>query len=363
MTETVPFADPVALLQALLAIPSLSGEEAAVADAVVAHVEAASVPGVRVARYGDNVVVTLGNGPDGLLLNSHLDVVPPSADHPFDPFTPVIQGGALYGRGSVDAKASGATMLTALLTLAADGFTPPDGGRLVVALTTCEETGAAPSGLAVIRPHLEPLAAALIGEPTQLRPCIAQKGLLILRVEAHGQTAHAARAHLGDNAILRAARDLARLDGLTLGDADPHLGPPTLAVTTIEGGTARNVVPDHCTFHLDIRTTPALAHDAVTRRLAGLLESDVHVHSDRIIPVATPEDARIVQACRAALPDAAPFGSPTASDWIEVPDLPVVKIGPGRSERSHTPGERIAVAELPRAVDAYRRIVQAYFAG
>lgn len=360
MPTTLDPADPVALLQALIRFPSLSGEEAATASFVVAHVEAAGAPGIAVARHGDNVVVTLGDGPDALLLNSHLDVVPPSADHPFDPFDPVIRDGVLYGRGSVDAKASGATMLTALLTLAAEGYAPP-GGRLVVALTTCEETGAAPSGLATIRPDLPPLSAALIGEPTELRPCIAQKGLLILRVEARGQTAHAARAHLGDNAILRAARDLARLDGLTLGDADPYLGPPTLTVTTIEGGTARNVVPDRCTFHLDIRTTPAQAHAAVTRQIAALLESDVHVHSDRIVPVATPEEARIVRACRAALPGAAPFGSPTASDWIEVPGLPVVKIGPGRSERSHTPEERIAVAELPRAVDAYRRIVQAYF--
>jgi acetylornithine deacetylase len=185
-----------------------------------------------------------------------------------------------------------------------------------------------------------------------------------LRLEAHGQTAHAARAHLGDNAILRAARDIRRLEGLTFEREDPYLGATALNVTTIEGGTARNVIPDRCAFHLDIRTTPAYTHDELTRQVAALVESEVHVHSDRIVPVATPPEARIVQACRAALPEAEPFGSPTASDWIELPrGLPAVKIGPGKSQRSHTPEERIRVTALPEAVDGYRAIVRAYFGG
>jgi acetylornithine deacetylase len=361
MSSTAPTTDALDLLKAMIRFPSLSGEEAEVADFVEAHVRAAGLPGVSVLRHDDNVAVMLGTGDDTLLLNSHLDVVPPSTDHPFDPFDPVVRDGELYGRGSVDAKASGAAMLTTLLALAADGYDPP-GGRLVVALTTCEETGGGYNGLAALRPHLPPLAAALVGEPTEMQPCVAQKGLLILRLEAHGQTAHAARAHLGDNAIVRAARDIQRLEGVRFDRDDPYLGRPTLSVTTIEGGTARNVIPDRCTLHLDIRTTPAYTHDEITAQVAARVESAVHVHSGRIIPVATPPDARIVQACRAALPTAEPFGSPTASDWIELPDLPVVKIGPGQSERSHTPQERIRVTALPEAVAGYRAIVEAYFA-
>lgn len=347
----------IALLKDLVRFPSLSHEEEAVADFVEGYVRAAGVP---VARHDNNVYFWIGEGDNRLLLNSHLDVVPPSADHPYDPFDPVEVDGQLYGRGTVDAKASGATMTTALLELAAEGWTPP-GGQVMVALTACEETGGGYNGLEDLRPHLPPLSAALVGEPTDLQPCIAQKGLLILRLEAHGTTAHAARAHLGDNAILKTARDLQRLAGFSFEQTDLFLGSPTLSPTVIEGGTARNVVPDRCTVYLDIRTTPAYTHQEIINILSELLESEVQVHSKRIIPVATAPDERIVQACAEAIPNAKPFGSPTASDWMFLHDIPTVKIGPGSSERSHTPGEHIALAEVERAVDVYKGIIRSYF--
>ncbi len=357
-TTATTYHPAVDLLRDLIRFPSLSGQEAAIADFVEGYVEAA---GLSVGRHGDNVYFGIGEGEDVLLLNTHLDVVPPSEGHPFDPFDPVVKDGELYGRGSVDAKASGAAMTTALLELAREGWTPPN-GRVVVALTTCEESGGGYNGLEDLRPHLPPLRAGLVGEPTRLRPCIAQKGLLILKLHAHGTSAHAGRAHLGDNAISRAARDIQRLDALTLDREDPHLGTPLVSVTTIEGGTARNVIPDRCTFAVDIRTTPAYTHDEIVAEIEALVESEVEVYSDRFVPVATDENERIVRACRAALPDAEPFGSPTASDWVFLHDIPVVKIGPGRSTRSHTAGERIALDEVERAVDAYKAIIRAYYA-
>lgn len=347
----------VTLLKDLVRFPSLSNEEREIADFVEAYVQRS---GVSVARHDNNVYFWIGDGPDCLLLNSHLDVVPPSADHPYDPFTPTEVDGQLYGRGTVDAKACGASMTTALLELAAEGWQPP-GGKLLVALTACEETGGAYNGLDDLRPHLPDIHAALVGEPTALQPCVAQKGLLILRIEAHGTTAHAARAHLGDNAILRAMRDIQRLDALTFDREDPFLGTPTLAVTTIEGGTARNVIPDRCMFYTDIRSTPAYTHEELIEMIAERLESEVKVHSKRIVPVATEVEERIVQACLRALPGAAPFGSPTASDWIFLSDVPTVKLGPGHSERSHTADEHIALDEVVRAVEAYKSIVRKYF--
>ncbi len=349
--------DAVALLKDLIRFPSLSLEEGPIADFVEARLRAA---GVRVGRHANNVYAWLGEGPDTLLLNSHLDVVPPSEGHPYDPFTPTEVDGRLYGRGAVDAKASGAAMMTALLDLAREGWLPRN-GRLLLALTACEEGGGGYNGLQDLRPHLPPLSAALVGEPTGLRPCVAQKGLLILKLHARGRSAHAARAHLGDNAIVRAARDVLALQRLTFDRADPFLGPPTVNVTMIEGGTKNNVIPDRCTLTLDIRSTPTYTHEELTEYIARHVESDVEVYSKRLIPVATPLDARIVQACRTALPEAEPFGSPTASDWIFLADVPTVKIGPGESPLSHTADEHIAVAEVEQAVAVYKRIIRAYF--
>ena len=346
---------------ALVRFPSLSHDEREIADFVEAHARAA---GLDVGRDDDNVWAALGTGDDVLLLASHLDVVPPSASHPYPPFEPTVVGGQVYGRGAVDAKASGAAMLQALIDLEREGFDPP--GRVVVALTACEETGGPYNGMQALRPHLPPISAALVGEPTGLRPCLAQKGLLILTATAHGRTAHAARAHLGDNALTRAARDLVRVDALTFDRADPLLGLPTATATMISGGTAKNVVPDTCTVTLDVRSTPAYTHAELTALVADALESEVVVYSDRLVPCATPADARVAVACTRALGalglDATPFGSPTASDWVFLADVPAVKIGPGRSELSHTPDEHVDAAEVVRAVDVYRAIITHYFA-
>lgn len=352
----------------LVAIPSVTFDEAAAADYVEAW--ARGVDGLAVGRDGDSVWASLGDGDDLLLLASHLDVVPPSEGHPYPPFTPTTVDGKVYGRGAVDAKASGAAMLAALARLAAEGWRPA-GGRLVVALTECEETGGLTrNGLARLRRTVfgqtlpEP-AAALIGEPTELLPCLAQKGLLVLKATAHGRTAHAARAHLGDNALTRAARDLVAVDALAFDRVDPLLGATTITATMVEGGTASNVVPDRCRFTLDVRSTPAYTHPELTALVADALESTVEVHSDRLVPCATAADARIARATDAALTAlgraAAPFGSPTASDWCVLSDVPAVKIGPGRSELSHTADEHVEVAQLTAAVDVYAEIARRYF--
>ena len=356
----MPHEDVIALLKALVRIPSLSGEEHDIAGFMERYVARyVAQCGVKAGRLDNNVFFGLGEGDDVLLLNTHLDTVPPSERHPHGAFDAREADGCLYGRGSVDAKASVAAMTTALLSLAAEGFRPS--GRVLVALTACEETGGEYNGLQALRPHLPPISAALVGEPTDLAPCIAQKGLLVLRVEAQGKTAHAARAHLGKNAIEIAARDIRRAAEMTFDRKDPFLGCPTVTVTTVTGGSARNVVPDRCTFTLDVRSTPAYTHQELIDRMRDALASKVHVHSERIVPVSTEPNERIVQACLRALPGTEPFGSPTASDWIFLADAPVVKIGPGSSRLSHTPEEHIPIAEVRRAVDAYRSIIKAYF--
>lgn len=355
--NTLASTDAVGLLEELIRFPSLSGEEADIADFVETHVRRA---GVDVLRHDDNVAFAIGNGDDTLLLNTHLDVVPPSDDHPYDPFEPVVADGVLYGRGSVDAKASGATMTTALLSLAQEGWSP-EGGQVIVGLTTYEESGGKKNGLQDLRPELPTLSAAVVGEPTTLRPCVAQKGLLILKIHAHGTAAHAGRPHLGENAIPRAVDAIRQLGEVSLHRDDSYLGAPTKTVTTIEGGSAHNMVPEHCVFTVDLRTTPAYTHDEIVEQVRESVDAEVEVYSDRLVPCSTPEDARIVRAARAARPEATPFGSPTSSDWVFLHDVPAVKMGPGQSERSHTSEERIDVEEVERAVTVYRDLVQAYF--
>jgi len=340
----------------LVAIPSLSHKEKEASDLMETRLRLA---GLRVTRMDDNVVAEWGEGERTLLLNSHLDVVPPSANHPFPAFTPTLKEGRLYGRGAVDAKASVASMATALCRLAASGYQP--NGKIIAAFTTCEETGGESNGLEHIFPSLPRPDAALVGEPTHMQPCVAQKGLLILRLDAAGISSHAARAEEGDNAISRLVRDIARLEAFTFEKIHPYLGVTTANVTMIQGGSARNMIPDSCTAFVDIRSTPAYTHDELAHLLQDELESHVHIHSKRFVPVDTAPDEAIVQACLAGSPGSSAFGSPTMSDWIHLKGIPTVKIGPGDSRLSHTSEEHILVSELEDSCQTYENIIKAYF--
>ena len=349
--------DSLAFFKSLVRIPSLSHEEKEIADFVESYINAA---GLHAQRHDDNVYVTVGSGSPHLLLNSHLDVVPPSSEHPYPPFDATVVDGCIYGRGTVDAKASGSSMVRALVELTEEGWHPGK-GSVTVALTTCEEVGGDYNGLQQLRPHLPVIDAALVGEPTEMQPCVGQKGLLILRAHAKGQTAHAARAHLGNNAIYVASRDALRIESFEFDKSDAHLGKPTINATLVEGGTAKNVIPDRCTLTLDIRSTPAYTHEELIELVDAALESDIEVYSKRLIPTSTDPGERIVRACLQALPGSKAFGSPTTSDWVFLNDVPTVKIGPGPSERSHTPHEHIEMDALLNGVRGYKSIIKTYF--
>ncbi|MCY4172114.1 MAG: M20/M25/M40 family metallo-hydrolase [Bacteroidetes bacterium] len=346
------------LLNAMIEFPSLSGEEDEICTFMQSYVDQ---PGVQSTRIENSLYFWIGDGDHRLLMASHLDVVPPSSSHPYPPFTATHVGGMIYGRGSVDAKASGAAMTSALLELAAEGWSPKQ-GQLIVALTECEETDYENNGLQkLLNQSLARPDAALVGEPTNLAPIVAQKGLLILRLDSMGKTAHAARDSLGENAILVAADDIQRLSKFKFERTHPILGEVSMNVTTIHGGTARNVIPDCCTMYLDIRSTPAYTHTEIVDAISDVVQSKVSIHSDRVVPVSTEIEENIVKACLNASPVNQLNGSPTASDWIYLQGIPAVKIGPGSSELSHTPNEHIDQIEVTESVKLYKEVVKWYF--
>ncbi|MFQ5845921.1 MAG: M20/M25/M40 family metallo-hydrolase, partial [Planctomycetota bacterium] len=188
---------------------------------------------------GRNLYAVRGTGSRTLLLNSHTDTVPPSDDWTLDPHAAAVRDGRIYGLGANDAKGPLAALVVAFRTAEV-----PAGARLVLAATCEEETGG--DGLGALRPELPPLEAALIGEPTGLEVCCAQRGMLRVRVTARGRRAHAARPWQGQNAIHQASRDIQALRRLELPAPHPLLGPATLEVTVISGGVKVNVVPPAC---------------------------------------------------------------------------------------------------------------------
>lgn len=341
------------LLALLVSIPSVSGNERAIADRLT---ELLRTEGFGVERDGDNIWFAIGgNASPHMLLLSHLDTVPPCDGWETDPFTPTIIEQKMIGLGANDAKGCVAAMILAAGELGRAAIE----GCVTFAFVAGEEKDG--SGIRTTLPHLREIDAAIVCEPTSLQVCNAQRGMLILRCTARGKSAHVAHATAGENAIHKAARDVIRLADMRF---EPHdsLGQARAQVTQISGGLARNQVPDVCEFYVDLRTTPNLRHDALVRQVSGALESEVIVHSARYEPIATDATQPIVQAALEAAGNAQPVSSNTASDWAFLRDIPAVKVGPGDTQRSHRPNEYLLLGELEGGAQFYQRAVRAYFA-
>jgi acetylornithine deacetylase len=346
--------NPAELITLLVGTPSVSGEEGPLADLLV---DLLGAKGFEVRRQGHNLWFSFGHkGGSRLLLNSHLDTVPPCAGWEGDPFTPLWTGARLQGLGANDAKGCVAAILLAAFELSQRDLE----GEVVVALTAEEETGG--QGIATILDQLGPLDGAVVGEPTGLRICAAQRGLLILKCTARGQSGHVANAQMlgTENAIHKAARDISRVAAM---DFPVHalLGSQKAQVTQIQGGLRRNQVPDTCEFFIDLRTGPDQDHEALAADFQRQLESEVAIHSKRYLPKGTEPSHPIVRAALQAAGKAGPVGSGTTSDWAFLGNLPAVKAGPGDTFRSHAPNEYLTLPELEAGATFYSNLVPAFF--
>lgn len=350
----------VELLRELVATPSVSGEEEAVARRVEA---AAAAWGLPVVRDGAGVSVRVAGRAPGptLALVSHLDVVPAGAGWTREPFAATVAGDRLFGRGSGDAKASVAAMLTAAHDVAEAGG--PARGDLLVLLGFGEETKH--TSMPALVERAGPIDAAVVGEPTDLDLAIAQRGLMMVDLVARGDQRHAGRAAEDGpftNALVALAGDLLRLDGLFPGRPHPLLGNPTVTATMVNAGVSRNVTPPVATAILDVRSTPRWSHAELAAGLRAALASEVVVTSERLVPCETPSPSRLLEACRAVRPAARCYGSPTCSDWVFLRHLDAVKCGPGTSERSHTPDEWVDLHQVTAARRFYADLARGYLA-
>jgi len=346
--------DPARLLSELVAIPSPSGSEAAIADLVCLRLQRA---GIEHVRLGDSVVARSGRkGGPRLFFISHLDTVPVGEGWSADPFDGTWQDGRLVARGANDAKASCVAMLSALTQLSDAEL----GGELYVALNACEETNG--SGMQAVLEHFGLPDAAVVGEPTGLDVVRAQAGLAVLTAEWSGSACHAAHVAIvpHDNALHAAARELAGLDSFSvLPGEHPLLGRTTLVPTVLSSGDRHNMVPDRALATFDARVTPVCDAAAcvawLERRLPG---AKIHIHSDRLRPLETPADDPLVLAALLATGNTAAIGSNTMSDMALLQGVPAVKCGPGESARSHTPDEFITQSELLAVCDFYRALAE-----
>lgn len=337
-------------LAEIVAIPSVSGDEKWLAERLAAMLLDG---GASVAQDGRNVFARRGGGGPTLLLNSHIDTVPPVDGWTDHPWNPRVEGDRLIGLGANDAKASVVAMLEAFLSAPL-----PREGTLLFAATCDEETGG--EGLEKLAPQIT-FDAAIIGEPNDFGVAVAQKGLVKLKLTARGRSGHAARPHLAENALHAAARDILAVEGLSFDASDPFLGEPTAAVTMVRGGVRSNVIPDICELTVDARTIHAFDNERMIAAIRSAVSSEVEVLSARLKPVGGNPDWTIAKAALEAVPGRAVTGFQSVSDLAHLAGKPAIVFGPGTPDQSHKADESISLSKLAEAPEIYRRAIAAWF--
>lgn len=359
-TVNTPDLDPalgaVELTRRLCDIPSVSGDERTIADAVE-RMLAQHAPHLHVVRDGDTIIARTELGrAQRVAIAGHLDTVPINNNLPVRDEVDAETGEAvIWGRGTVDMKAGVAVQLV----LAAELVEPE------VDLTWIwydhEEVASDLSGLGRAmrnRPELFEADFAILGEPSNGTIEGGCNGTLRARVTMHGKRAHSGRSWMGVNAIQRAGALLDRLhsyeaarivvDGLEYREG--------LNAVRIEGGIAGNVIPDRCSFEVNFRFAPSRSANEAVQHVRDFFHDADEVEIVDLAPGARPGlDAPLAQRFVAAVGE-----QPTAKlGWTDVSrfsalGVPAVNFGPGNALLAHADDERVPVAQIEYTERALR---------
>ena len=335
----------VQLLSRLIETPRISREEFQASQLLYDYMT--EVCHLDVKRHGCNLWTIApdfdANKPT-LLLNAHIDTVKPVSGWQKDPWKATLEDDCLYGLGSNDDGASLVTLLHAFIELSSK-HQPYN----LVYLASAEEEVSGKNGIELVIPLLPRIDVAIVGEPTGMHPAIAEKGLMVLDVTAHGKAGHAARNE-GDNAIYHAMDDMQWFRTYQWPLSSPLLGPVKMSVTIVNSGTQHNVIPDTCTFTVDVRSNECYTNQELYNAICSQVKSEVKARSFRLGSSRIAPDHPLVT--KAVQMGRVPFGSPTLSDQALMP-WPSMKMGPGDSCRSHTADEFIRISEIEEAIQLY----------
>ena len=350
MTAQQYTGEAISLLSHLIATPSVSRDERRAADIMeeelvrcgfTPHREANNVWAIGPCQREDRPT---------LLLNAHIDTVKPVASYTRNPYEPSLEDGTLYGLGSNDCGGGLVSLLQVFRELSASERCPYN----LVYLASAEEEVSGKDGISRALPLLPHIDVAIVGEPTGMQPAVAEKGLMVVDITAHGKSGHAARNE-GVNAIYEALDDLCWIRSHRFDRVSRFLGPTKMQVTVVNAGTQHNVVPDECKIVVDVRTNELYTNEEVFDIISNHCKSECRARSFRLHSSRIDLNHPLVERCVAL--GLQPFGSPTLSDQALMP-FASLKLGPGQSARSHSADEYIKVSEIEHAIGLYLRLLE-----
>jgi acetylornithine deacetylase/succinyl-diaminopimelate desuccinylase-like protein len=309
-----------------------------------------------------------GESDHAITVDVHLDTV--GVEHmTVDPFDGRIEDGRVYGRGSVDTKASLAVVLAVLEEMRSEGKRPVPTVNVVG--TISEEMGGL-IGAEGYRDWLlergQKIDQLVVAEPTMCAPVHGHKGGLGLEITVHGHAAHSSKPHLGQNAISAVARVVAAIDleqeRLSTQQPSTPVGNGTISVTEVSGGLARNIIPDCCTMYAGRRAAPGEDPDAIFEQLSRLvrdaaapLRVEIEMANGHGSPAFYQDPDTPVVLTLAALADSTPDTAEYGSNALRYPEVAgeIVVFGPGSIDQAHQAVEWVDITELDRIANVYRK--------
>jgi acetylornithine deacetylase len=319
-----------------------------------------------------NLLATFGSGPGGLVLAGHSDTVPyDAALWQTDPLKLTEVDGRWVGLGSCDMKGFFALVIEAVIPLLAQPFKQP-----LLILATCDEESSM-SGARALAEAGRPLGrAAVIGEPTGLKPIRMHKGIMMERIDILGQSGHSSDPRLGHSALEAMHDAIGELRGLRLLWQREYRNPqfsvphPTMNFGCIHGGDNPNRICGQCSLEFDLRPLPGMDPKVLRAEILQKLRPIAERHQVKIdyaplFPEVPPfeqaEDAELVQVAEKLTghrAEAVAFG--TEAPYLQRLGCETLVLGPGDIACAHQPGEYLEMSRLQPTVHLLRQLIEHY---
>jgi acetylornithine deacetylase len=318
-----------------------------------------------------NLIATIGRGPGGLVLSGHTDTVP------FDeslwntnPLGMTEKDNRLYGLGATDMKG-----FFAVVHEAVQDFLDADFRQPLIILATADEESSMSGARTLANLGIPKARAAVIGEPTGLRPIHMHKGIMMESIHVQGQSGHSSNPTLGKNA-LEAMHDvigaLMRFrHELQLEYQNPHfiIDVPTINLGVIHGGDNPNRICGHCDLEFDVRLLPGMAGDAVRESIEALIAPIASKHQTdikltRLIEGVEPFDNRDTELVKMAelltghSSESVAFG--TEGPFLQQLGMDTIILGPGCIDQAHQPDEYMELSQVKPCINILQQLIRNY---
>ncbi|MDG9926449.1 MULTISPECIES: acetylornithine deacetylase [Pseudomonas] len=319
-----------------------------------------------------NLLATLGSGPGGLVLAGHSDTVPfDAALWRSDPLRLTAEGDRWVGLGVCDMKGFFPLVIEAVRGLLDHPFRQP-----LLVLATCDEESSMDGARALARAGRPLGRAAVIGEPTGLRPVRLHKGVMMERIDILGQSGHSSDPSLGHSALeamhdaIGALRDLRGQWQREFSNPQFGVPQPTLNLGCIHGGDNPNRICGQCSLEFDLRPLPGMDPEQLREAIRGKLRPLAERHQVKIdyaplfanVPpfeqAADSELVRLAEKLTGHAAQSVAFG--TEAPYLQQLGCETIVLGPGDIACAHQPGEFLELARIEPTVALLRQLIQHY---